>query len=134
MNENELIIATENLRMDPHYHAAEIVRRRLGAQAMATSSNEDDKAAVQLLIGTWETIAALTRGVKGRDRVFERMPVCHMYQALAPAIEVFRATLPEYAAGFEKLNTEYHAWMKKKKKSAEYVTSACSGMLSARFG
>ena len=57
-----------------------------------------------------------------------------MYKALEPAIMHFRKEVPEFAAEFEKLNDEYNAWLKKKKKSGDYVSAACGGLLHARFG
>jgi hypothetical protein len=97
-------------------------------------STNEGKAAAQLLIVTWEAIAVLLRGVRTKDKIFEVTPICHMYDALEPAIKHFREEVPEFAAEFEKLNADYRAWLKKKKKSGAYVSAACGGLLHARFG
>jgi hypothetical protein len=125
------------MRSDSNYHAAEVMRRDLGgAEAMVVGpqSTDQGKAAAQLLIVTWESIAVLLRGVRTKDKIYEFTPICHMYTALEPAIKQFRKEVPEFAAEFEKLNADYHAWLKKKKKSGDYVSAACGGLLHARFG
>jgi hypothetical protein len=136
MDQNELLLGIERMRSDSNYYAAEVMRRDLGgAEALVgPESTKERKAAAQLLIVTWEAIAVLIRGVKTKDKIYEVTPICHMYKALEPAIKHFRKEVPEFAAEFEKLNADYHAWLKKKKKSGDYVSAACGGLLHARFG
>jgi hypothetical protein len=136
MDENALLLGIEGMRSDSNYYAAEVLRRKVGgAEAMvATDSNSDEQAAVRLLITTWDAIAVLMRGVRAKDKIYEVTPICHMYDALEPAIKYFRKQAPEFAVEFEKLNADYRAWLKKKKKSATYVSAACGGLLHARFG
>jgi hypothetical protein len=136
MDQNELLLGIERMRSDSNYYAAEVMRRDLGgAEAMVgLQSTNEGKAAAQLLIVTWEAIAVLLRGVRTKDKIFEVTPICHMYDALEPAIKHFREEVPEFAAEFEKLNADYRAWLKKKKKSGAYVSAACGGLLHARFG
>jgi hypothetical protein len=137
MDQNELLLGIERMRSDSNYYAAEVMRRDLGdsdAMVDGPQSTKETKAAAQLLIVTWESIAILIRGVRTKDKIFEATPICHMYKVLEPAIKQFRKEVPEFAAEFEKLNAEYHAWLKKKKKSADYVSRACGGLLHARFG
>jgi hypothetical protein len=136
MDENALLLGIEGMRSDSNYYAAEVLRRKVGgAEAMvATDSNSNEQAAVRLLITTWDAIAVLMRGVRTKDKIYEVTPICHMYDALEPAIKYFRKQAPEFAVDFEKLNADYRAWLKKKKKSATYVSAACGGLLHARFG
>lgn len=136
MDENALLLGIEGMRSDSNYYAAEVLRRKVGgAEAMvATDSNSNEQAAVRLLITTWDAIAVLMRGVRTKDKIYEVTPICHMYDALEPAIKYFRKQAPEFAVDFEKLNADYRAWLKKKKKSANYVSAACGGLLHARFG
>ena len=136
MDQNELLLGIEGMRSDSNYYAAEVMRRDLGgAEAMVSpQSTKEGKAAAQLLIVTWEAIAVLLRGVRTKDKIYEVTPICHMYDALEPAIKYFRKEVPEFAAEFEKLNADYRAWLKKKKKSGDYVSAACGGLLHARFG
>jgi hypothetical protein len=136
MDQNELLLGIEGMRSDSNYYAAEVMRRDLGgAEAMVSpQSTKEGKAAAQLLIVTWEAIAVLLRGVRTKDKIYEVTPICHMNDALEPAIKYFRKEVPEFAAEFEKLNADYRAWLKKKKKSGAYVSAACGGLLHARFG
>ena|SRR5436309_3409107 len=136
MDQNELLLGIERMRSDSNYYAAEVMRRDLGgAEALiGPQSTKEGKAAAQLLIVTWEAIAVLLRGVRTKDKIYEATPICHMYDALEPAIKHFRKEVPEFAAEFEKLNADYRAWLKKKKKSGAYVSAACGGLLHARFG
>ncbi|KRR18784.1 hypothetical protein [Bradyrhizobium retamae] len=136
MDENSLLLGIQEMRSDSDYHAAEVLRRETdgGAEAMAAApSDSREHAAVRLLIVTWESIAVLMRGVRAKDKIYEVTPICHMYEVLEPAIRYFRKETPEYAANFEKLNVDYRAWLKKKKKGASYESAACGGM-HARFG
>ena len=135
MDQNELLLGIERMRSNSNYYAAEVMRRDLGTEALvAPGSAKEGNAAAQLLCVTWEAIAILIRGVRTKDKIFEGTPICHMYKALEPAIKHFRKEVPEFAAEFEKLNDEYNAWLKKKKKSGDYVSAACGGLLHARFG
>jgi hypothetical protein len=137
MDENALLLGITILRSDHHYHAAEMLRRQTdgGAATMAGArSDSREYAAVRLLISTWDSIAVLMRRVRTKDKIYEVTPICHMYEVLEPAIMYFRRETPEFAAEFEKLNVDYRAWLRKKKKSATYVSAACGGLLHARFG
>jgi hypothetical protein len=140
MDENELLFRIYSMRCDIDYHKAEVLRRQLQAKGNDTATmaaakpGSDENAAVHILIGTWNTIAVLMRGVKGRDKIYEVNPICGMYQVLQPGITYLRKATPEFAVDFEKLNVDYHAWLKKKKKSASYVTAHCNDQMNARFG
>lgn len=136
MDENALLLGIEEMRSDVNYHAAEVLRRKVGgAEALiAAGLNSNEHAAARLLIVTWDAIAVLIRGIRNKDKIYEVTPICHMYEALEPAILYFRKEAPEFAAQFEKLNIDYRAWLKKKRKSATYVSAACGGLLHARFG
>ncbi|MBR1273877.1 hypothetical protein [Bradyrhizobium sp. AUGA SZCCT0283] len=135
MDQNELLLGIERMRSDSNYYAAEVMRRDVGTEALvAPGSTKEGRAAAQLLIVTWESIAILIRGIRTKDKIYEATPICHMYKELEPAIKHFRKEVPEFAAEFEKLNADYLAWLKKKKKSGDYVSRACGGLLHARFG
>jgi hypothetical protein len=126
------------MRSDINYHRAEVLRRNTegGSAAMAAAApGSDENAAIHVLIETWNVIAILVRGVKTKDKIYEHNPICHMYTVLEPGIMYLRnKSTPEFASEFEKLNADYHAWLKKKKKSASYVSAACGGLMNARFG
>jgi hypothetical protein len=137
MDENELLVRIYSMRSDFNYHKAEVMRRQIGggSGAMAAAdAGSAENAAVHILISTWDSIAVLMRGVKTKDKVYEVNPICHMYTVLEPAIIFFRQSTPDFAADFENLNGDYHAWLTKKKKSASYVSAACAGLMNARFG
>lgn len=136
MDQNELLLGIERMRSDSNYYAAEVLRQKVGgAEAMLDPElASDGQAAARLLIVTWEAIAVLIRGVRAKDKIYEVTPICHMYEALEPAIKHFRKEAPEFAVEFEKLNADYRTWLKKKKKSGAYVSAACGGLLHARFG
>ena len=136
MDANELLLGIERMRSDPNYYAAESLRQKVGGaeELVGSKSTVEGIAAARLLIVTWETIAVLLRGARGKDKIYEVTPICHMYDALLPAIKHFRSEAPQFAVEFEKLNNDYHAWLKKKKKKGDYVSAACRGLLHARFG
>ena len=137
MDETAILLGIEAMRSDPQYHAAEVLRRdtRGGAATMALAPKDSkERNAVLLLISNWEVFSVLIRGSRGRDKIFEVTPVCHMHTELSPAIEHLREEIPGLATNFEKMNVEYQAWLKKKKKDAKYVTAACDGVLHAKFG
>jgi hypothetical protein len=137
MDENALLLGIERMRSDHHYQAAEMLRRQTEGRAATMAEaplDSREQVAIRLLISTWESIAVLMRGVRAKDKIYEVTPISHMYEALEPAIMHFRRETPEYAVHFEKLNVDYGAWLKKKKKSATYVSAACGGLLHARFG
>jgi hypothetical protein len=137
MDETAILLGIETMRSDPVYHAAETLRRKTngGAAAMASAAEgSDERNAVFLLINNWEVFAVLIRGSRGRDKIFEVTPVCHMHRELDPAIQYLRKEIPGLATNFEKMNVEYQAWLKKKKKHAKYVSAACDGLLHAKFG
>ena len=60
-------------------------------------------------------------GLKQKDKIFEVTPICHMYEGLLKdAIAILEKEVPGFGANFAKLNNEYDAWLKKKKKSKAY--------------
>jgi hypothetical protein len=137
MDETAILLGIEAMRSDPAYHAAEVLRRskKGGAAAMAAAPKDsEERNAVMLLISNWEVFAVLIRGSKGRDKIFEVTPVCHMHRELDPAIQYLQGEIPGLATNFEKMNVEYQAWLKKKKKDAKYVSAACDGLMHAKFG
>jgi tripartite-type tricarboxylate transporter receptor subunit TctC len=137
MDETAILLGIEAMRSDPVYHAAEVLRRSVkgGAAAMAAFPKDSaERNAVFLLISNWEVFAVLILGSKGRDKIFEVTPVCHMYTELDPAIQHLQEEIPGLATNFKKMNDEYQAWLKKKKKHAKYVTAACDGLMHAKFG
>lgn len=136
MDETAILLGIETMRSDPVYRAAEVLRRRTegGAAAMASDpEGSEARNSVFLLINNWDVIAVLIRGSRGRDKIFEVTPVCHMYRELEGAIMKLRKDIPGFATNFEKMHVEYQAWLKKKKKNAKYVSAACDG-LYAKFG
>lgn len=137
MDETAILLGIETMRSDPEYHAAEALRRSTqgGAAAMALApEGSKERNAVMLLISNWEVFAVLIRGSRGRDKIFEVTPVCHMHTVLSPAMKQLREEIPGLATNFEKMNVEYRAWLKKKKKEAKYVSAACDGLMHAKFG
>jgi hypothetical protein len=135
-DQTEILLAIETLRSNPAYHAAEVLRRATpGSSAAMAGAPEGspERSAIQLLIGTWESIGVLADGLKKRDDIFTVTPACHMWRELKPAIEALRRYLPGYAENFEELNDAHEAWLKKQKKNAKYVSAVCGG-LYARFG
>ena len=137
MDENALLLGIEALRADHNYYSAEVLRRKTSGDSSAMAAagaDAKERAAVLLLIGTWDVISNLLRGIKTRDKIFEVTPVCHMYRELLPAIEVIRQEAPGFAESFSKLNDEYEVWLKKKKKDAKYISAMCGGLLYAKFG
>ena len=134
MDESLVLLALEQLRNNPSYHAAEVLRRNTpgNARAMASApAGSDQHRAVLLLISTWEVIAILISGAKKKNMIFEVTPICHMYDELKDAIATLGRDVPGYGGNFAKLNTEYQAWIKKKGKA--YTTAACNGLF-AKFG
>ncbi len=137
MDETSILFGIEAMRSDPEYHAAEVLRRSTqgGAGTMALApKGSKERNAVMLLISNWEVFAVLIRGSRGRDKIFEVTPVCHMHAELSPAIQQLREEIPGLATNFEKMSVEYEAWLKKKKKHAKYVSAACDGLMHAKFG
>jgi hypothetical protein len=127
------------LRTSPQYHAAEVMRRQLGADTMAASpQNSDAYAAVRLLIGTWEVIAKRVKG-NGELRIafYDTNPVGHMWNALEPGISIIRTrdfkgkASKHYAEEFQRLNRHYGTWLKKQPQS--YRSAAMDG-IAAQFG
>lgn len=127
------------LRSSPEYHAAEVLRRQIGADVMASSGpNTAEYAAVRLLVGTWETIAVRVRGDEAlKVPFYETNPVGHMWDALAPGIKIIRAKSFKgrgavyYASQFGSLNRAYRRWLSTK--PADYRTAALQG-INAQFG
>ena len=138
MDAAEILVALETIRTNPTYRAAEIVRRKTvgGSGAMAHSSPESEEhRAVLLLISTWDVIAQILADASDdtKKRVFEVLPVCHMYRALQAALEALGECHPGFGEGFGTLNTAYETWLKGANKDAKYISAACGG-LHARFG
>lgn len=136
MGETDLLATLEGIRTNHVYQAAEMLRRKTsgGSLAMASAPEDsDERAAVLLLISTWETIALLISGAKDKSKIFEVTPVCHMYRELKDAIDSLDSSIPGLAFNFVKLNAEYEAWLHNQRRDARYVTAACNG-LHARFG
>ena len=98
-----------------------------------SNSMTEEHAGGRLLIGTWNDIGATVKGSQfNRDRIFQTLPICHMWQKLEPAVVVFRATLgQDYAADFEWLYNEFLGWVEPK--GSAYKTQSCNGM-QALFG
>jgi hypothetical protein len=125
------------LRSGTAYREAERLRRRIGSSRdMAMSSmTSDEYAAVRLLIGTWDSIAARVRaGDIPMDPFFESNPVIHMWDALSDAITVIkrRSKGPKYAENFKWLCKKCRAWLKKPK-NRKYRTASVQG-INAHFG
>jgi hypothetical protein len=113
---SQLIVQVTQLRLSPQYQAAELTRRRLGAQAMAAADETSpERAGVRLLIGTWDRIAIFVKELseQQRRRFFECNPVSLMWRALEPAIQTFRtggAVAPTFAEEFQNLASQYREW------------------------
>jgi hypothetical protein len=149
MDETSTLVAIQTLRTNSAYHDAEILRRKTegGAANMALAAEDSPEyAAIHLLINTWEAIAVLMSGLEQRDRIYEVTPVCHMHNHLKDAITniVLKHTklktadelsIPNagYGANFSILANDYDNWLKRKNKSAQYITGACDGMYAC-FG
>jgi hypothetical protein len=136
MDELSVLLAIETMRLNPSYHAAEVLRRGAaeGATGLAKgAAGSPERRALYILVSTWEVIAVLLSGLKQKDKIFEVTPICHMYEALKDAIAILEKEVPGFGANFAKLNNEYDAWLKKKKKSKAYIGAACGG-LHAKFG
>lgn len=131
------LLAITALRSGTQYQAAEIIRRNLTAKAMASQPKTTaEYAAMRLLIGTWDAIAGVAResNKEFRDRLFEKTPVCHMWEALEDGVKAIRADLgKEYAADFEWLYKQNGRWISTNKKSRAYCSAASNG-LHAFFG
>lgn len=135
MDELSVLLALEQLRSNPSYHAAEVLRRNTSGNARAMASaaaGSSEHRAVLLLVSTWEVIAVLISGAKKKDSIFEVTPICHMYDELKEAIAVLGRDVPGYGGNFAKLNTDYQKWLNNKKGKA-YRTAACNGLF-AKFG
>lgn len=102
------------LRLNPPYQAAEMLRRQSGAAAMAAAGQPSaDLAAVLLLIGTWERIAIIAKPLsKSQREVFFRCtPVSLMWNALEPAIVAIGGAAT-FAPEFERLSQTYDTWLR----------------------
>jgi len=134
MDEISVLLALEQLRNNPSYHAAEVLRRNTpgNARAMASAAaGTAEHRAALLLVSTWEVIAIVISGAKKKDKIFEVTPICHMYEELKEAIATLGREVPGFGGNFAKLNAEYQTWLKKKGKA--YTTAACNGLF-AKFG
>jgi hypothetical protein len=126
------------LRSNPQYYAAEVRRRQIGADAMASAGSSTlEYAGVRLLIGTWETIALRVKGNAAlKVPFYETNPVGHMWEALWPGIKVIRGGFKGrvgllYAHEFQALNRAYVRWLADK--PVAYRTAAMQG-INAQFG
>ncbi|WGD51561.1 hypothetical protein QA641_40035 [Bradyrhizobium sp. CB1650] len=102
------------LRLNPPYQTAEAIRRRSGAAAMAAAgADTEDRAAVLLLIGTWERISIMAASLSsGQQATFFRCtPVKLMWDALAPAIDALGG-VKAFAPEFHRLSGRYESWLK----------------------
>ena len=138
MDTAEVLAALEMIRTNPTYRAAEVLRRRTvgGSGAMAQSSpDSEEHQAVLLLISTWDVISTIVGDSPEeiRRKIFEVLPVCHMYKALKAALETLKEWYPGFGDHFRKLNEVYEAWLNSAGKDAKYISAACGG-LHARFG
>jgi hypothetical protein len=134
------LLAIEAMRSGAAYQQAEMLRRSLGengAEQMASKGPASKEyAAVRLLIGTWEAIAAMVQAdPDSQTRFFETQPVFHMWDALKDGVKRIQKDLncPHFAKNFESLACDYDAWCDRSKKSKAYRTQACNG-ITARFG
>ena len=141
MSNVELLAAIFAIRTNQAYQAAEALRRKYkagGSSAAALATDADNSAklgAILLLIGAWETIALMLKDVKDKDLFFDKLPICHMWNELRPAIKFFRTTMDDgYAKHFGDLADEHEAWLNKNKKDTEYRTANCNFGLQAFFG
>ena len=148
------LLAIQMMRLNGNYQAAELLRRKTGAKAMAEKKDPKDYAALLLLVNTWNAIASAVRlglsdsaggsgspGMKpGQsedeylDAIFENVPVCHVYTGLHEAIEIIAADWGvEAAPDFDWLYQKYLEWLERKKKDPEYKAAHCKG-IRAFFG
>jgi hypothetical protein len=101
-------------RTSERYQAAERLRRDRGAAWMAQQPlNSSDHGAARLLIGTWDALArsvVVTGGA--HDQFFAINPFDLAWEALKPAVLIFRESDPLYAVEFEKLASKSRAWLK----------------------
>lgn len=108
-----LVNVVTQLRLNPPYQAAEALRRRSGAAAMASAAQgSTELAAILLMIGTWERIANMATPLNKTQlhTFFRSAPVSLMWEALKPAIDAVggaTAIAPE----FERLNKGYSSWL-----------------------
>lgn len=129
MNETEVLAALYAIRSTPAYRTAECLRQKKGNTVMAAAAaGTDEKAAVDLLISTWETIALMVADVANKDKIFEVTPVGYMFDNLKEAILLGRSS---FAANFFTLAGEYTTWVLKR--GDQYQTQAAGGM-HALFG
>jgi hypothetical protein len=125
------------IRSGVAYREAERLRRRIGeSKLMALSPmSSEEYAAVRLLIGTWDSIAARVRaGDIPEDSFFQSNPVQHMWEALEGAIRVIakRSKGKSYAENFRWLRRRFRTWLAKPT-SRKYRTAAKMGT-NAHFG
>jgi len=115
MAATDILAVLHNMRTTEYYLEAEMLRRKKGATAMVCApADSEDHAAIRCLLGTWEMIAAITLPLAEaqRKRVFEVMPILHMYTELEDAIKILREKDPDYATKFERLMNEQDFWLK----------------------
>lgn len=149
MDESAALAAIHNIRIQPVYQNAERLRRKAKNGAVELANGGDDSeelAAAKLLVSTWETIATILESVENKDRIYEVLPICYMFNALREAIAIIsrrHACLKQtdqfeipnngYGAKFAKLANDYQSWLLEKHKTTQYITGACGGM-QAFFG
>lgn len=134
----QLGVQVTRLRLNPPYQAAELTRRRLGAEAMAAANETSlEHAGVRLLIGTWDRIAIFVKELteQQRRRFFECNPVLLMWRALEPAVRAIRnsgAVAPTFASEFEALAKQYEGWTQSA--DAQKFRSEAQQAICALFG
>ena len=135
MNKTQLVATLYEMRSNPRYQAAEAMRRKSSAAAMANAEkNTDEYGAITLLVNTWETISVLVLAIENaenRELIFETTPVFYMFTELNDAIEKISEEFPYFAANFRLLSKLQFEWLKFK--DDRYQTGEKGGM-HALFG
>src|SRR5262245_54344252 len=98
---DQVIMHATQLRSNTEYQRAGRVVRAMSAAAKSSPKpNTDELAALRLVIGTWQRIAVLAKGLDSaqQSQFFKTHPVSLMWQALEPAITSIRGSLdPNFA-------------------------------------
>jgi hypothetical protein len=109
-----LVNVVTQLRLNPPYQAAEAMRRRSGAAAMAAAPlGSAEQGAILLMIGTWERIALMAKALSASQRqmFYRSTPVSLMMNALKPAIDALGGT-ENLSPEFAQLNKSYDSFLK----------------------
>lgn len=131
-----LLAAIEALRTNPAYREAEEMRRKVGALSMAQApEGSRERTGIQMLVGTWISIATLLRAAKHKGDLYRILPICHMYRAFVDAIKQLReiAGSDDYARELDELYEDWQDWCDRMELDPHYVTALCGG-ITARFG